>query len=236
MITEKDIGRKVIVNAYAEGHNFINMPGIIASAEYKNNVNVKLDDGYIYSITIHCLTFVDDENKVAKIITEKDIGRNVVVTGNMPDVSLINEPGVITGAEYAGGVKVRLFKTGYVYTIPTDFVKFVCEENKNESTRQVKEGYEKLDAVLYDAISQSQDGKGKERHATNNNYEDQVICVVGRLLKGHPFGAHAYQIIKKTIEAGRLYQRKGQEAAYQEMLGSINYAAAMCILIKEGEK
>lgn len=169
MITKKDIGRHVIVNGYAYGREFNNMPGIIVSAEYKNNVDVKLDNGYIYSIAVHALTFVDDENK-------------------------------------------------------------------KESTRRVKEGYEKLDAVLYDAISQSQDGKGAIRHATNNNYEDQVICVVGRLLKGHPFGAHAYQIIKKTIEAGRLYQIKGQEAAYQEMLGSINYAAAMCILIKEGEK
>lgn len=167
MITEKDIGRKVIVNGY--GREFDNMPGIIASEEYKNTVDVTLDDGYTYSITVHALTFVDDENK-------------------------------------------------------------------KEATWHVKEGYEKLDAVLHDAISQSQDGKGKERHATNNNYEDQVICVVGRLLKGHPFGAHAYQIIKKTIEAGRLYQIKGQEAAYQEMLGSINYAAAMCILIKEGDK
>ena len=169
MITEKDIGRKVIVNGYAAGNDLYNRHGVITSEEYKNNVDVKLDDGYTYSLTVHALTFVDDKNK-------------------------------------------------------------------NESTWQVKDGYEKLDAVLYDAISQSQDGKGKERHATNNNYEDQVICVVGRLLKGHPFGAHAYQIIKKTIEAGRLYQIKGQEAAYQEMLGSINYAAAMCILIKEGEK
>ena len=168
MITEKDIGRHVIVNGYAAGCELHNMPGIIASAEYDTTVDVKLYNGVIYSITVRALTFVDDKNK-------------------------------------------------------------------KESTRQVKDGYEKLDAVLYDAISQSQDGKGKERHATNNNYEDQVICVVGRLLKGHPFGAHAYQIIKKTIEAGRLYQIKGQEAAYQEMLGAINYAAAMSILIKEGE-
>ena len=172
----------------------------------------------------------------AKMITEKDIGRNVIVNGTMSAVSLTNEPGTIRGAEYDNNVKVRLFKTGYIYIIPTDFVKFVDDENKKESTQRVKDGYEKLDAVLYDAISQSQDGKGKERHATNNNYEDQVICVVGRLLKEHPFGAHAYQVIKKTIEAGRLYKIKGQEAAYQEMLGSINYAAAMCILIKEGEK
>lgn len=170
------------------------------------------------------------------MITKKDIGRRVIVSGYMGDISIFHKYGIITSEEVRNSVDITFEDTGNSYNIPADFVKFVDDENKKESTRQVKEGYEKLDAVLYDAISQSQDGKGAIRHATNNNYEDQVICVVGRLLKGHPFGAHAYQIIKKTIEAGRLYQIKGQEAAYQEMLGSINYAAAMCILIKEGEK
>lgn len=93
--------------------------------------------------------------------------------------------------------------------------------------------YFELNLVLQDAQAQASQGKGKERHADNNAYEDQVICVVGRLLKDHPFGAHAYQIIKKTIEAGRLYKIKGADAAYNEMLGAINYAAAMNILIKE---
>lgn len=93
--------------------------------------------------------------------------------------------------------------------------------------------YHSLHQVLMDAQSQASQGKGKERHADNNSYEDQVICVVGRLLKGHPFGAHAFQVIKKTIEAGRLYKLKGPDAAYNEILGVINYAAAMNILIKE---
>ena len=103
-------------------------------------------------------------------------------------------------------------------------------------TRYVKEGYQKLDDVMLDALNQSQSGKGLQRHANNNAYEDQVICVAQRLLKNHPFGGHAYQIIKKTIEAGRLYNIKGSEAAYHEMLGAINYASAMCILIKEKEE
>jgi hypothetical protein len=93
--------------------------------------------------------------------------------------------------------------------------------------------YSALEEVLDDAMEQASVTKGKERHANNNRYEDQVICVVQRLLKDHPFGGHAYQIIKKTIEAGRLYKIKGKEAAYQEMLGAINYGAAMNILIKE---
>jgi hypothetical protein len=93
--------------------------------------------------------------------------------------------------------------------------------------------YFELNLVLQNAMKQASQGKGKERHANDNNYEDQVICIVGRLLKDHPFGAHAYQVIKKTIEAGRLYKISGPEAAYNEMLGAINYAAAMNILIKE---
>ena len=176
-----------------------------------------------------------EHKKGAKMITEKDIGRNVIVNGYVLGCKFQNMPGIIVSAEYNNKVDVKS-DNGAMHSLKVPSLAFVDDENKKESTRRVKEGYEKLDAVLYDAISQSQDGKGAIRHATNNNYEDQVICVVGRLLKGHPFGAHAYQIIKKTIEAGRLYQIKGQEAAYQEMLGSINYAAAMCILIKEGEK
>jgi hypothetical protein len=95
------------------------------------------------------------------------------------------------------------------------------------------DNYEKLKEILSSAHTQASAGKGAIRHANNNKYEDQVICVVQRLLKDHPFGGHAYQVIKKIIESGRLYKIKGKEAAFQEVLGAINYAAAMCILINE---
>jgi hypothetical protein len=95
------------------------------------------------------------------------------------------------------------------------------------------DSYASLSRVLTAAKEQASTGKGKERHANDNNYEDQLICVVGRLLRGHPYGSHAYQVIKKTIEAGRLYYIHGPDAAYQEVLGAINYAAAMNILISE---
>jgi len=97
----------------------------------------------------------------------------------------------------------------------------------------IDDGYKELDEVFNDAYDSASIGKGKERHADDNNYEDQVICVVQRLLKDHPFGGQAFQVIKKTIEAGRLYKIKGKDAAYKEILGAINYAAAMGILIKE---
>ena len=97
----------------------------------------------------------------------------------------------------------------------------------------IVDSYATLSAVLNDALEEASSVKGKERHATDNAFSAQIICTVPRMLKGHPFAAQAYQIIKKTIEAGRLYTLKGPDAAYKEMLGVINYASAMNILIKE---
>ncbi len=119
------------------------------------------------------------------------------------------------------GFEVRL-RDGRLYAFPY----FVLEVQSDDK-------YGKLKKVLSNAEEHSSIGKGLERHATNNNFEDQVICVVQRLLKDHPFGGHAFQVIKKTIEAGRLYKIKGEDAAYQEVLGAINYLGAMGILIKE---
>jgi hypothetical protein len=111
--------------------------------------------------------------------------------------------------------------------------KIITQEMPKESFSAPKKNYSLLENVLAHAVQQASTGKGKERHANDNNYEDQLICVVGRLLRGHPYGSHAYQVIKKTIEAGRLYYIKGPKAAYAEVLGAINYAAAMNILISE---
>ncbi|MFW6007930.1 MAG: hypothetical protein ACOCP8_01585 [archaeon] len=97
----------------------------------------------------------------------------------------------------------------------------------------IEQKYFTLYNVLMESYEQSAMGKGKERHASNNNFEDQVICQVQRLLYRHPFGGDAYQVIKKIIEAGRLYDDKGWEAAYNEVKGAIVYAAAMGHLIKE---
>ena len=110
--------------------------------------------------------------------------------------------------------------------------------DKNQKTNNTtSDPYYTLKMVLKDAENQSSGGKGKERHAADNNFEEQVICTVQRLLYRHPFGGDAYQVIKKIIEAGRLYDLKGWEAAYDEILGAIVYASAIGHLIKEyGQK
>ena len=95
------------------------------------------------------------------------------------------------------------------------------------------DGYESLRAEFAAAAEQASGGKGKERHANDQPFEDQPILAITRLLEGHPCGALAYQVIKKTIEAGRLYKLRGVDAAVAELYGAKNYSAAMSIYLKE---
>jgi len=105
-------------------------------------------------------------------------------------------------------------------------------ENSNLRTAP-KNLYASLDRILTEAQEQAANGKGKERHAADNAFEDQVICEVQRLLIGHPLAYQAGQAMKKTIEAGRLFNMGKPEAAKAESLGAINYLAAMCIMVDE---
>lgn len=94
-------------------------------------------------------------------------------------------------------------------------------------------GYESLERILSDAYEQASGGKGAERHANAKPFDDQPIMQITRLLDGHPVASLAYQVVKKTIEAGRLYHIKGPDAAVRELHGAINYAAATVLRIQE---
>ena len=94
--------------------------------------------------------------------------------------------------------------------------------------------YQSLANHLTGAFLQAAEGKGKERHANEDAFEDQIICSINRLL-GSIDGAR-YQAIKKIIESERLLRLKGKEAAIAELYGSINYLAAACVLIEEMEE
>lgn len=93
--------------------------------------------------------------------------------------------------------------------------------------------YDSLEMMLDRAYDQASAGKGKERHAVDNAFEDQIICEIQRMLKDHPCGYQAGQAIKKVVESGRLYRTTGAGAAVAEVLGAINYLAAMCIVMEE---
>ena len=89
-------------------------------------------------------------------------------------------------------------------------------------------GYEQLQSVLDAAFKQASEGKGKERHATDNGFEDQPIMQIQDLVgKGFSLG----QAIKKIQES----QRMDTAAAERELLGAIVYIAAAIIHQREDE-
>jgi len=93
--------------------------------------------------------------------------------------------------------------------------------------------YARLATILQAAINQAQDGKGAVRHTDDvTPFLQQPIMNIARMLGGDT-GGHAYQIIKKTQEAHRMVRRENYHGAVSDLLGAINYAAAMILLITE---
>ncbi len=91
---------------------------------------------------------------------------------------------------------------------------------------QVKPEYTALHDVLMEALEQSQDGKGKERHANEGaSFVDQQIVQLCEWMGSHE-GA-VFQICKKALESTRLPRDK----ARRELLGSIVYCAAAIIVL-----
>jgi hypothetical protein len=89
--------------------------------------------------------------------------------------------------------------------------------------------YAALDKVLQGAYDQASTGKGKERHADDEPFENQKICVINRWLSGSPVAGALFQAVKKTVESSRL----SGERAINELRGAINYLAAAIILLEE---
>lgn len=87
-------------------------------------------------------------------------------------------------------------------------------------------GYEQLAEVLDAALAQAQAGKGKERHAVGEPFQDQKIVQLCEWM-GSTQGA-VFQVSKKALESTRL----DDEAAERELLGAINYAAAAVLVLR----
>jgi len=104
----------------------------------------------------------------------------------------------------------------------------IAEENSTITVNMpIEKNYKSLFDVFMNAYEQAAEGKGKERHASNEAYEHQKICTLNRQL-GSNHGA-IFQACKKAIESTRL----DRERAKAELLGSINYLAAAYILLDE---
>lgn len=91
------------------------------------------------------------------------------------------------------------------------------------------QGYETLFEVLFEAYNQASAGKGHERHAYGEPFPEQDICTEARTLG---LAAPAFQARKKVKEALRLFEMYGAEEAIPDLLGAINYIAAMVIVMR----
>lgn len=92
------------------------------------------------------------------------------------------------------------------------------------------EHYRKLRDILDAAYHQAASGKGKERHATDNAWQDQPIGQIGRMVGP---GFNSGQAIKKLTEAMGMLKRGERDAAIREVLGAIVYSASVIMLIGE---
>ena len=96
---------------------------------------------------------------------------------------------------------------------------------------EVVPGYEPLALVLDEALSHSQATKGVERHANGKPFLQQQI--VTQPLERKSVEGLLYQIQKKAPEAVGLWQRLGVAHAEDDLLGVINYAASMLIVMRQ---
>lgn len=89
-------------------------------------------------------------------------------------------------------------------------------------SNEIKEGYESLADVLERAFDQAANGKGNDRHAQGQPFDQQPMQL---LIKLYGPGFALGQAAKKAQES----QRLPYERAVAELLGAINYLAGAVI-------
>ena len=96
----------------------------------------------------------------------------------------------------------------------------------SQSSCLEEDPYISLRYVLELAVDQAANGKGKERHANGEPFDQQKICKISRAVGvGFALG----QALKKAEESVRL----NKDAGLREILGAINYLAAAYIVLNE---
>lgn len=94
----------------------------------------------------------------------------------------------------------------------------------------VDDGYSALREVLDSAYDQASRGKGKERHANGKPFDKQPVLEMTRMVG---VGGPVFQAMKKAQEAAGMANRGEIDAAIRELLGTIVYAAAAVVYLKE---
>lgn len=93
--------------------------------------------------------------------------------------------------------------------------------------------YDTLSEALCEAYLQAAEGKGAERHACGEAFEEQMMFKIQELLAEHPHAFLAGQAIKKIVESGRLAQIRGVYDACAELDGAIVYTAAVKLALRK---
>jgi len=94
---------------------------------------------------------------------------------------------------------------------------------------KMNDGYDGLRQIVLDAVGRAAIGKGKERHASGEDFEDQQICQIPRWQKS--IHGLLFQVTKKAMEIERL---PTLEAQIKELQDIIIYSAA-AIIVKHEE-
>lgn len=90
--------------------------------------------------------------------------------------------------------------------------------------KRTTDPYQSLVNVLDEAYNRASQGKGKERHATGQDFDEQPIVTEGNNF--YVYG-NLQQIRKKALEIVRLPKERGRD----ELLDIIVYAAASVIIM-----
>lgn len=93
------------------------------------------------------------------------------------------------------------------------------------------DNYKALKEIYVAAVEQAAQGKGKDRHANDEPFEDQLMF---KLQDFYGAGGALFQANKKMVEAKRLLTfDNGQERAEAELLGALNYLAGAVIHLRK---
>lgn len=94
-------------------------------------------------------------------------------------------------------------------------------DKEYEAKRDATDDYGTLKETFQAAILQASEGKGKERHADDQPFDEQPIMWIEKYFKSYQLG----QAVKKMHES----QRMTPDAAIRELYGAMVYIAAHCI-------
>jgi hypothetical protein len=119
----------------------------------------------------------------------------------------------------------------FIHSVGVEFLESKSEREVLIGTPESDDGYDCLRAVLDQAVDQASRGKGMERHASGEPFDQQTILQTTR---AHGMGFATGQAEKKLRESHRLVGMEGGNArAVRELLGAINYTAAAVIRLQE---